>query len=379
MQRSFRALLRTPVRWLASPRDYDDDATDTDSWDTESVNDWPFEPTVADVMVVKAMVSKALNLPNEIVDTIVDLAEYWPHTTVEAEHTAEPGNHNQSWWKAIRGGQPTREDQFLIRSPPLGFPPIPRDQLEAYTQTPIPAAPLKHEFTIEQLQEHIRTIVPLVQHPCRMIVFTIESHDQGWGSREDPELGKYNASWTWFSAGLERLESGESAGNDSADTETKAAGEPQECEENAAKQMGPDVTSRIAASPDQPNSVNLAKVRPIWPEIHRPPNTSSTVTESYEYFHELHTKEDRKVQANVTVEQKPMQHRVVWRYDDDIDPESDRAETELKRMGRGKATGNGEFVRNLKLGDIVTLWGHSRFPGWVNYVNKVKIEVFYAV
>lgn len=42
------------------------------------------EPTIADVLVVKAMLIKALNLPAELVDAIVDLAEYWPHTTTEA-------------------------------------------------------------------------------------------------------------------------------------------------------------------------------------------------------------------------------------------------------------------------------------------------------
>ncbi len=39
------------------------------------------EPSVADVLVVKAMLIKALSLPPEIVDNLVDLAEYWPHTS----------------------------------------------------------------------------------------------------------------------------------------------------------------------------------------------------------------------------------------------------------------------------------------------------------
>ena len=41
------------------------------------------EPTIADVLVVKAMLTKGLSLPVEIIETIVDFAEYWPHTTAE--------------------------------------------------------------------------------------------------------------------------------------------------------------------------------------------------------------------------------------------------------------------------------------------------------
>lgn len=42
-----------------------------------------YEPRIADVLVVKAMLARALPLPAEIIDRITDLAEYWPHTTTE--------------------------------------------------------------------------------------------------------------------------------------------------------------------------------------------------------------------------------------------------------------------------------------------------------
>lgn len=74
------------------------------------------------------------------------------------------------------------------------------------------------------------------------------------------------------------------------------------------------------------------------------------------------------------------EHRVVWSYTDDI-PHSTLTQLglSLEERGRGKATGNGEFVRNLKLGDIVTVWAKARFPGWVNYVENVKVDVYWAV
>jgi hypothetical protein len=68
----------------------------------------PYEPTVADVLVTKAMLTKALTLPPEIVDTIVDLAEYWPHTTTEINSTVVARGNNQ-----MRTA-PHAEDLFLV-------------------------------------------------------------------------------------------------------------------------------------------------------------------------------------------------------------------------------------------------------------------------
>ena len=39
-----------------------------------------FDPTIADVLVVKAIL-QSLSLPLELADTIIDDAEYWPHTS----------------------------------------------------------------------------------------------------------------------------------------------------------------------------------------------------------------------------------------------------------------------------------------------------------
>jgi hypothetical protein len=51
----------------------------------------------------------------------------------------------------------------------------------------------------------------------------------------------------------------------------------------------------------------------------------------------------------------------------------------LEDQGRGRNTANGQFVRDLKVGDIVTVWGKARFPGWVNMIETVQIDVYWAV
>lgn len=69
----------------------------------------PYEPSIVDVLVVKAMLNKVFALPPELLNTILDLAEYWPHTTTE--------------WSggplSIYGGRPSREDVFLVRTTQL--------------------------------------------------------------------------------------------------------------------------------------------------------------------------------------------------------------------------------------------------------------------
>jgi hypothetical protein len=69
---------------------------------------------------------------------------------------------------------------------------------------------------------------------------------------------------------------------------------------------------------------------------------------------------------------------VEWSWTDDINPESDGGQ-ELKNQGRGRATGDGTFVRDLKMGDVITIWGKAKFPAWQNNIEKVRIDVYWAV
>lgn len=41
----------------------------------------PHEPSAMDVVVVKMMLQQGLRLPPEVVLSVLDFAEYWPHTT----------------------------------------------------------------------------------------------------------------------------------------------------------------------------------------------------------------------------------------------------------------------------------------------------------
>jgi hypothetical protein len=71
-------------------------------------------------------------------------------------------------------------------------------------------------------------------------------------------------------------------------------------------------------------------------------------------------------------------HIVTWTDLDDVEEGSPEAFAAEKR-GQGWKSYDGSFVRDLQVGDCITLWMRARFPGWTNDAVKAKITVFWAV
>ena len=99
-------------------------------------------------------------------------------------------------------------------------------------------------------------------------------------------------------------------------------------------------------------------------------------SEDYQFEHAL-LPQPNCLQRNLTAEGKTHEHVVTWSCDDNILPESVDG-TELEKQGRGRETATGQFVKDMKVGDVVTIWAKARFPGWVNIVEQVKVEVYWA-
>jgi hypothetical protein len=78
--------------WVGSEPDAEarsgDEDTQSDVTAAEETLGSPYQPSIADVLVVKSMLTKGLQLPLELVESIVDQAEYWPHTTTEVNYAA---------------------------------------------------------------------------------------------------------------------------------------------------------------------------------------------------------------------------------------------------------------------------------------------------
>ncbi|CAG7919217.1 unnamed protein product [Penicillium olsonii] len=112
-----------------------------------------FNPKLMDVLKVRFLLQWKLTvgLPEELVDMIVDAAEYWPST----EHVID---EQRTIHKDC--------DQVLLKTVPF---------LEKGSSP----KPLPHRGA----------------HPCRRIIFNLSSRDQGGGR---PRHNMYEFSWTWF-------------------------------------------------------------------------------------------------------------------------------------------------------------------------------------
>ncbi|KAK9420897.1 hypothetical protein SUNI508_00988 [Seiridium unicorne] len=292
-----------------------------------------FDPDLGDVLAVKDLLKLAGNLPDEIAIMILDNAEYWACSSTTVDYTNLPQHH-----LLLRGQR--NENQFLVRSEPFGMTSWSPDDQEAWRLQAIPQE-LQENVPYPKLESYVdKRLDAILESPCRKIVFKIQSNDQGWGG-DGRNHGTYKASYTWFDAGLERFE-GQGLSTDDSDTSHGGSGIP------------------------------VSALRPIWPP------TTQHHDGTTKYDHELHATADHKIQCNKTATRETQDHVVEWRYTDDIDPELSAAD-ELEATGRGRATGNGEFVRNMKLGDVVTVWGRARFGGWQNHIKKVELKVYWTV
>lgn len=84
------------------------------------------------------------------------------------------------------------------------------------------------------------------------------------------------------------------------------------------------------------------------------------------------------LQRNVTASSELRWHSVTWHYNDSIEEGSPVAQAAENR-GQGWRSLDGTFVRSLRAGDCITLWGRARFPGWRLSVESVTVTVYFAV
>ncbi|KAL4872195.1 hypothetical protein BDV12DRAFT_162467 [Aspergillus spectabilis] len=262
--------------------------------DGEQVEDH-FYPGIYDVLKVRHILLwnvMAQGIPTEVVDMIVDAAEYWPSTETTLREK-----------KTVRKDV----DQALISTSPLCYD-------EKTLDMPNPR-PLPH-----------RAI-----HPCRKIVFTIMSHDQG-GLSERRVSGSerpayYDGTYTWFDAEI-----------------IHNAHESAQREDISGK-MDPTDRSPKHYGPDDP----------------------------------LLLPRGNALQRNRARIQRAKRHTIVWHHLDNIADSSPEAEDIERYEGRGRETLSGKQVREMELGDSILVWARARFPGWVNYVDELSVRVFWAI
>lgn len=140
------------------------------------------EPTIADIMTVKDLFCQVSSpLPIELVDEILDLAEYWAH-----------GSVSLLWRDIIPGSRrddgeygKIKSDKMYMRLPPLGMYGTDNDLIVDRDHDHTAALgdlyksdELRGLFGKGKSQKKIWAS-PRGEHPCRKIMFDIWSHDQG--------------------------------------------------------------------------------------------------------------------------------------------------------------------------------------------------------
>lgn len=85
------------------------------------------------------------------------------------------------------------------------------------------------------------------------------------------------------------------------------------------------------------------------------------------------------LQRNKCAVHNTIGYTIVWHYLDDISPQSVEAEEFEETTGRGRNTLDGHVVRELEVGDSVSVWARARFAGWVNHVERASVRVFWAI
>lgn len=135
---------------------------------------------------------------------------------------------------------------------------------------------------------------------------------------------------------------------------------------------------RYESEKSQPTALPICALRPIRPKIapaDRDPENPGSEPE-FKYTHTLLDDDAMAIQHNKVADKQFRDHVVTWSWQDQPYPDND---AHAEEVGRGKNTFDGSFVRDLKVGDVVTVWGKARFSGWANHVERVKIDVYWAL
>lgn len=360
---------------------------------------WTGEPTIEDVLKAQEILASISHLPVELIDLIIDYAEYWPHT-VSFPHKASSISD---------------ADALITRSLPIGYPdasivppyPLTEEDFGSGVQRFFPPHPdmtSNYETTTPKiLDTWTKYSMPRtrLKHPVRKIVFNIKSHDQGWGGNY-AHKGTFNGSFTWFDAGIERLHGVDiSALPESVKASQKIIKRNGRIETPSDSDNEHEFGQMSEASYMLPSSYlqfhNLGTthralkdwgslrfdLEPVSPAL--PPRQEGQSYEAYRISARLKhpflpsEAPDKTIQVNRTATQTWSEFEVVWRWDDAIDPESEEALEMAKEQGRGRATADGKFVRSLEVGDVVSVWSRARFPGWANIVERIEVKVYWAI
>jgi hypothetical protein len=285
--------------------------------DFEDSNDYPYVPNLSDIRTVREDFLQRTPLPLELVDIILDYAEYWASVTFTSDVSVDAS------------GSSSRQDVIILRTIPLGL----------YYEENVDGSYQVYNSAVSH-QETLTWAPPRGENPFRQVEFHIESHDQGWGGGHDPGWGPYDGAYTWFDAYIEHV----------------MIRQPDEsllaiASKDAIPPSGFKWIHAYHTADTSGNIIFSCPGNPTNPELNPPINKPTHLT------------------RNRRADKNTQHHHIVWHYLDNQDFGS-YIDDESGTPGR--------LVRELKVGDTIAVWARARFGGWVNHVKSVSITVSWA-
>lgn len=337
-------------------------------------------PSMASVIALRHYLSLSRDLPNEIIDMILDLAEYWPHSSSILDTTTRvysghmcygsyPARPRQKLERLLSTPESRREfkeDGFLIRTPPLGWHCVSDAELSKRRATkPQPTAqPRAKSKPLIPSPQPPNWLPPRGLHPARRVVFEILSREERLEStHRQGSTFCYANSKTSFDATVDTISFPKTTKRSVARGIDPLLWTAEAATKHCHTQQPPDVCYAIRAKAPAP-----APSPPSSPSTKAADgeNHASGVTKNY-------TAHNRKVVRT-------------WRYDG---AERCYLPTTDRDFASEQAT---EFVLGLREGDCVGLWARARRSegrarrregergrAWCNVVDRVAIHVFWAV
>ena len=342
-------------------------------------------PSMASVITLRQYLSFSRGLPNEIIDIILDLAEYWPHTSSILDMTtrvysghmyygsyaARPRQKLERLLSTPESRREWKENGFLIRTPPLGWHCV-SDADSSRRRESEPPSIIQPRPKWKPLIPRPRTptwLPPRGLHPARRVVFEILSREERLENSHRPgSTFCYANSKTSFDATVDTISF------------------PKTTKKSIKRSIDPLIWTAEAATKDchqQPADICYT-IRSRSPN-HPSPSPSSSSCSSSSSNPPYQATSPSGVTKNYTAHNRKVVR--TWRYDG---AERCYLPTTDRDFGSENAT---EFVRGLKEGDCIGLWARARKveardsrrrPGeqdraWCNVVDRVAIHVFWAV
>ena len=323
-------------------------------------------PKIFDVTSLKRSLSHIL--PNELIDIILDLAEYWPHVSrsspspikAQGEMRVPVPLDVQANWLDHRGPEAiapisftdSSEDGFVLRSPPLGM---------SY---------------IDGVQSQL-SLVPRTRHPVRMIIFEIR-YSRVFAI--DPKCRRRQV----VRQSSTRLEFGIKKPVSSTDSSREAV-------------LDPDTLSTSSTSEDSQFQQYRDHVYEGW-HLKR-----DRVYKAWHFKRSFcdpaHAKIDLYMDHKVLKDGMIGQKTILWRYDDDevtsakLDDGWDLSEEALGRLSEADKAHlidfvhslakddrmeQADFMKQLEVGDSLGVWMRVKDGPSVSMIEGMKMHVFWA-